>query len=134
MTHFKFELVTIFEVYEMTKCCLWDRCKEEHKKANTKFTDKLFFVGRLFKLPICGHCIIRLSQLTEPTPTDTSVIEMEAFKANHPEYASVVNELGIDKVRFELACSMVEANPDGLPMRPEQVENYPPVKPKITVD
>jgi len=112
----------------MEKCYLWNRCKEEHEKADRKFTDKLFFVGRLFELPICGHCVIRLSQITAPTPTDLSVTEMEAFRANHPEYASLVNELGIDKVRFELSCKMREANPDGLPMRPEQVENYPRIK------
>jgi hypothetical protein len=111
----------------MTKCYLWNKCKKEHETANRKFTDKLFFVGRLFEHPICGHCILRLSRLTEPTPTDLSVNEMEAFKVKHPEYAALVNELGIDKIRFELRCKMTEANPNGLPVRPEQV-NYPPIE------
>ena len=112
----------------MAKCYLWNRIKKEHEKADKKFTDKLFFVGRLFKLPICAHCIIRLQQLTAATPTDLSVNEMEDFKAKHPEYAALVDELGIEKVRFELSCRMREANPDGLPVRPEQVENYPRVE------
>jgi len=111
----------------MKRCYLWNKCKKEHEQADRRFTDKLFFVGRLFKLPICGHCVIRLCQLSAPTPIDLSVTEMEDFKAKHPEYASLVDELGIDKVRFELGCKMTEANPDGLPTRPEQV-NYPPVK------
>jgi hypothetical protein len=112
----------------MKRCFLWDKCKTEHEQADKRFTDKLFFVGKLFPLPICAHCIMRLSRLTEATPTDLSVNEMEAFKAEHPEYAALVEELGVDKVRFELDCNMAEANPSGLPVRPEQVENYPRVE------
>ena len=108
----------------MEKCYLLNKCKKEHENADKKFTDKLFFVGGLFEFPICGHCVIRLSQITAPTPTDLSVNEMEVFKANHPEYAALVKELGLDRVRFELGCKIREANPDGLPTRPEQVENY----------
>ena len=112
----------------MAKCYLWNRCKEEHEKADKKFTSKLYFVGKLFQEPICAHCVLRLERLTSATPTDLSVNEMEAFKANHPEYAALVDELGLDKIRFELTSYLEEANPDGLPTRPEQVENYPRVE------
>ena len=102
----------------MTRCFLWNKIKHEHETADKRFTNKLFFVGKLFELPICAHCVMRLSQLTESTPTHLSVNEMEAFKAEHPEYAALVEELGIERIRFELGCKMREANPDGLPTRP----------------
>ena len=111
----------------MKRCYLWNRCKKEHEQADKRFTSKLFFVGKLFELPICAHCILRLSRLTETTPTDLSANEMEAFKAKHPEYAELVDEIGIEKIRFELNCKMREANPDGLPIRPEQVK-YPRIE------
>ena len=116
------------------KCYLWDRCKAEHERANPKFTEKLYFVGKLFKQPICGHCLIRFHQLTAPTPTDNSIIEMEVFRAIHPEYAAVLDELGKDKVHFELTCNVAVANPTSEPTRPEQVEEYPPLRPNIVVD
>ena len=112
----------------MAKCYLFNRMKHEHEQADKRFTSKLFFVGKLFPLPICAHCILRLERLTETTPTDLSVNQMEAFKAKHPEYAALVDEIGIERIRFELNCKMREANPDGLPTRPEQVENYPRVE------
>jgi hypothetical protein len=110
----------------MAKCYLFSRIKHEHEQADKRFTSKLYFVGKLFQEPICAHCIMRLSRLTEPTPTDLSVNEMDSFKAEHPEYAALVNEIGIERLRFELSCKMRDANPDGLPTRPEQVE-YPRV-------
>ena len=117
------------------KCYLYDKCKTEHEKANPLVTGQLYFVGKLFKAPICGHCVIRFQQLIEPTPTDGSVIEMQKFRQQHPEYAAVVDELGLDKVRFELNLrNIVEANPSSEPTHWSQVADYPPVKPKITVD
>ena len=106
----------------MKRCYLWNKCRKEHEQGDKRFTDKLFFVGKLFQEPICAHCIMRLSRLTETTPTHLSVNQLEAFKAAHPEYAALLEELGLDRVRFELSCKMREANPDGLPTRPEQVK------------
>ena len=115
----------------MSKCYLWNKCKQEHEKANPMFTEKLYFVGKLFKSPICVHCVLRLSRLAESTPTDNSVMEMEAYKAKHPEYAAVLDEIGIDTLRFELKKSIVEANPDNTPTRPEQVEDYPKLEVEV---
>lgn len=110
----------------MKRCYLWNRCRREHEQADKRFTSKLFFVGKLFPLPICAHCILRLERLTSATPTDLSVNEMEAFKTEHPEYAALIDELGLERIRFELGSNMAEASPDGLPVRPEQVK-YPSV-------
>ena len=120
------------------KCYLYDRCKSEHESADKKFTEKLYFVGDLFPKPICGHCLIRLQQLTNPPPvhpeftTGYGVIA-DALRAKYPEYAAIIDELGFAKVKFELGCDFMEANPSSEPTHWSQVEDYPPVKPNIVV-
>ena len=121
------------------RCYLWNRCRAEHEKANQQLTKQLYFVGGLFEHhPICGYCLIRLQQLTNPPPTHPEYVvghdvRTNALRAEHPEYAEIIDELGFDNVKFELGCDFVEANPSDEPTHWSQIEDYPPAKPNIVV-
>jgi hypothetical protein len=97
------------------KCCLEKRCKKEHLIAPEKLTRKLVRIGTLFGgQGVCMWCSTHLEMMTRPQAMDS---EIESLRKKYPGWAKVIDEVGIDKMRFELRCQWLEVEPDPI-LRP----------------
>jgi len=111
------------------ECCLAKSCKAEHDLCNDKkYTEKLYRIGKLFGGDcLCLWCAFHLQDLIKPTLTEYDVEAMENLKKKFAGYWKLIEEEGIDKVRFELGMQWLEAEPDNVPSKLQ----YPP--PEVTV-
>ena len=113
------------------ECCLLKKCANEHKEAPPKYTYKLYRVGKLLGgQALCVWCLLHIQDLVKPIINDGDHYKLEQLKQKFPNYWNVIQEEGIDNVRFELGMQWLEAEPDSLPSRPEQL--YP--KTEVTVE
>lgn len=111
-------------------CYLLQKCKAEHNLAtSSKYTEKLYRVGRLFGgRATCLWCLFHLENLVKPVANDSDYYGLEQLKKKFPNYWRIIQEEGVDKVRRELTMQWIEAEPSSLPTRPEQLYS------KLTVE
>ena len=113
------------------ECCLIKKCANEHKEALPKYTQKLYRVGKLLGgQALCVWCLLHFEDLVKPIINDSDHYKLEELKQKFPNYWHIIQEEGIENVRHELGMVWLEAEPDSLPSRPEQL--YP--KTEVTVE
>lgn len=124
-------------VYE-PKCCLENICKYEHDLAKGKkhaelMTKKLVIQGRLFGAQnLCLWCLTHIEMLAKIPLIDREVNEIKELREKFPNYARVIDHVGLEKVRLELKMQTLEVEPSSTPTRLDQTENYPRLSVTVT--
>ncbi len=114
-------------------CCLSEKAKYEHDHAIEAYTKKLYRIGRLFEgRPICVWCYLHIIEMIKPAFVESEIYYLNQMKQSFPNYWSIIESEGLDRVRHEARCQIFEAEPDSNPTRPEQTPGYPTLK--VTVD
>jgi hypothetical protein len=133
----------------MTECWLEKHYQIKHDKIPELYLKQYYTVGKLFHgRKICAWCFLKLQDFAKPVLTDADAYNMEVWKNRNPEYVKIIDDIGMDTLRFELTKQILEH-----PYEPQKIETAlktelvgeyedskagnplpPPKEPKITVD
>lgn len=114
-------------------CYLEESYGIDHSKVSEKFKKQQYAVGKLFPhQTICAWCLIKLQDAVKILDVEVqakqafkdislSPMDAETWKACNQDYAKVVEDVGLDTLRFELTKQIAE-----LPFDAEIVETGMP--------
>jgi len=113
-------------------CCLSEKAKYEHDHARPEYTKKLYIAARLFGgRPICVWCYLHITEMIKPAYTENDSYHLEQMKKCFPNYWAAIESEGLDIVRREIGCQLLEVEPDSTPTTIQQNENYPRLKTSV---
>jgi hypothetical protein len=96
----------------VSDCYLEEHYKVPHDKIHKQYLSQYFMTALWPHQKICGFCILHLIDGSRLTLTDNDVESLKHWNKQHPFYAEVIAEMGVETVRLELKRKLFEIPQD----------------------